>query len=213
MTVVATVPVAAPPVAPPVDVEEWDPDAWPRARLSALQTELNKRGYHCGECDGRIGTETSGAIAKFEHDCELDITGLPSDSMQEALWSADLKPIPDDRASGTPAGSTIVANASTAAKVAVAGAAAMTADGASTVASTPASPADIANQALSVADQAQGFFQRAVGIASNFGFDLKGFALGHPLHIAAIVAMLYVAWKHWAIIQARIADYRSGKTL
>lgn len=57
--------------------------------VTALQQELNSRGYWCGPADGIFGSLTYSAVVKFQKDNGLPITGLVGPLTRQALgWSA-----------------------------------------------------------------------------------------------------------------------------
>ncbi|MEN6389236.1 MAG: peptidoglycan-binding protein [Syntrophomonas sp.] len=56
--------------------------------VTALQQELNSRGYWCGTADGIFGSLTYSAVVKFQKDNGLPNTGLVGPLTRQALgWS------------------------------------------------------------------------------------------------------------------------------
>lgn len=47
--------------------------------LSGIQARLNNLGYHAGPNDGRYGRNTRAALALFQHDYDLEPSGLPDE--------------------------------------------------------------------------------------------------------------------------------------
>jgi hypothetical protein len=59
---------------------DWDEGGWNRERgwsniATEVQDELNRRGYDSGLADGILGSQTRKAIAQFQRDSGLPVTG------------------------------------------------------------------------------------------------------------------------------------------
>jgi peptidoglycan hydrolase-like protein with peptidoglycan-binding domain len=77
---VANPPAPAPkPVAVTADLPPLRGQAPPQQLVTAIQRELAARGYAGGPVSGKLSDETRRAIAAFEKDHGLPITGSPSD--------------------------------------------------------------------------------------------------------------------------------------
>ncbi|MEF2553950.1 peptidoglycan-binding domain-containing protein [Aurantimonas sp. A2-1-M11] len=59
-----------------------------KSGIRAIQSELNARGYDAGAPDGLDGRQTRSAIAAFQRDNGLDVTGSPSLDLLDALTGA-----------------------------------------------------------------------------------------------------------------------------
>jgi hypothetical protein len=55
------------------------------ATVSAVQSELAKRGYYHGAIDGIFGDETEAALARYQQDHELSVTGTLTAATLESL--------------------------------------------------------------------------------------------------------------------------------
>jgi peptidoglycan hydrolase-like protein with peptidoglycan-binding domain len=76
------VPLPAPkPVAVTTNLPPLPAKAAPQQLVTAIQRELAARGYARGPVDGKLGDETRRAIAAFEKEHGLPITGAPSDDL------------------------------------------------------------------------------------------------------------------------------------
>lgn len=53
--------------------------------IICMQEELNKRGYHAGSPDGKIGIKTRKAIRSFQRDMKMDQDGYPNIELLENL--------------------------------------------------------------------------------------------------------------------------------
>jgi peptidoglycan hydrolase-like protein with peptidoglycan-binding domain len=74
-------PPAPKPAAVTVDLPPLPAKAPPQQLVTAIQRELAVRGYSRGLADGILGDETRRAIAAFEKEHGLPITGAPSDDL------------------------------------------------------------------------------------------------------------------------------------
>jgi peptidoglycan hydrolase-like protein with peptidoglycan-binding domain len=87
-----------PPV-PPIAPESPAPD--PERRLLAIQKVLADLGYAPGRIDGRLGSRTQAAIARFESDQGMTVTGEVSAALIGRLSA--VSGVPLDKATGVPA--------------------------------------------------------------------------------------------------------------
>ena len=71
----------AKPVAATTDLPPLRGQAPPQQLVTAIQRELAARGYATGNVNGKLSDETRKAIASFEKDHALPITGSPSDEL------------------------------------------------------------------------------------------------------------------------------------
>ena len=69
------------PVAVTTDLPPLPGQGAPQQLVTAIQRELAARGYASGPANGKLGEETRRAIAAFEKDHALPITGSPSDEL------------------------------------------------------------------------------------------------------------------------------------
>jgi peptidoglycan hydrolase-like protein with peptidoglycan-binding domain len=74
-------PPAPKPAAVTVDLPPLPAKVPPQQLVTAIQRELAARGYSRGSADGILGDETRRAIAAFEKEHGLPITGAPSDDL------------------------------------------------------------------------------------------------------------------------------------
>lgn len=72
---------------PPPPVQEA-----PEQLVTAIQRELAARGYSAGSADGRLGEETRKAIAAFEKDKGLPVTGEPTDELLRYILLGESPP-------------------------------------------------------------------------------------------------------------------------
>jgi peptidoglycan hydrolase-like protein with peptidoglycan-binding domain len=68
-------------VAVATDLPPLPEQAAPQQLVTAIQRELAARGYGSGPANGKLNDETRKAIAAFEKDHRLPITGAPSDEL------------------------------------------------------------------------------------------------------------------------------------
>jgi hypothetical protein len=54
--------------------------------IAALETELRRRGYYCGEIDGIFGPELSDAIARMQKNYSMRVTGTITPPVRRALY-------------------------------------------------------------------------------------------------------------------------------
>ncbi len=55
------------------------------ATLSAVQSELAKLGYYQGQIDGVEGDETEAALARYQQDHDLSVTGTLTAATLQSL--------------------------------------------------------------------------------------------------------------------------------
>ena len=185
------------PDAAPADTDGAPDEPAPREKVKAIQERLKAIGYHMvGTPDGQAGASTVAATAAFQHDNDLPVTGEVDDDTERALWTAGDRPIPEDRANGTPDGSRIAAGA----KNLIGGSAAMGAAGA----------ASLASDALDKAEAAKGMFDRVSALTEPLS-AMTGFLHDH-IAVGVIGVAIAIALVAWHVLRARTEDYRTGKT-
>lgn len=178
-----------------------------RALTREIQTKLNALGYRCGTVDGFPGNLTRDAIAAFEADNDLPMTGRVDERLLPILVTAAPRPLGDGRQGLTAADlpeSRIVTEATRIAESAKSG---------------------------KVLGWASGLFG-GLGIVKETGLDLGALqsAVSHVQSILTtiqpywpLIALAAAAWflaQSWstrraaeAVIEARVEDARQGKTL
>ncbi|WP_462158366.1 peptidoglycan-binding protein [Pseudoalteromonas sp. GB56] len=60
------------------------------ALVMQIQKKLNLLGYDAGPEDGKMGTRTKSAIMAFEKDNKMEVQGLPSNYLLNALYNATI---------------------------------------------------------------------------------------------------------------------------
>ncbi len=55
------------------------------ATVSAVQSELSKLGYYNGAIDGSLGDETEAALARYQEDSDLSVTGTVDSATLRSL--------------------------------------------------------------------------------------------------------------------------------
>jgi putative peptidoglycan binding protein len=55
------------------------------ARVSAVQSELAKLGYYNGAIDGTLGDQTEAALARYQQDNDLSVTGIVDAATLQSL--------------------------------------------------------------------------------------------------------------------------------
>jgi putative chitinase len=73
----------------------------PKGKTIAIQDRLRDIGYFPGASDGDHGAATTGALASFQKDADLPVTGKIDEATEDALWSATARPVSDARATAT----------------------------------------------------------------------------------------------------------------
>ena len=53
--------------------------------MSAVQSELSKLGYYNGAIDGTLGDQTEAAIARYQEDRDLSVTGTVDAATLQSL--------------------------------------------------------------------------------------------------------------------------------
>lgn len=56
------------------------------AYIGALQRELRRRGYYCGEIDGLFSAEVSDAVARMQKNYSMRVTGTVTIPVRRALY-------------------------------------------------------------------------------------------------------------------------------
>lgn len=165
-----------------------------RARVRAVQQRLVELGYHMvGRPDGITGPRTAAAIAAFEAENGLAVTGAITDDLVARLENAVPHHPAEARAEGEPESSRIVQGgretAAAGAGVSLTGALA------------------IASPVLDQVEAAKGVTDRIKALVD----PVRDLVSDHwPL--MACVAGGWLLWRGLGIVRARIEDHRSGKT-
>ncbi|MGH6826117.1 peptidoglycan-binding domain-containing protein [Methyloceanibacter sp.] len=90
---VANPPASAPkPVSVTTDLPPLRGQPAPQQLVTAIQRELAARGYASGTVNGKLSDETRKAIATFEKDRGLPITGSPSDELLRRILLGEAAP-------------------------------------------------------------------------------------------------------------------------
>jgi len=53
--------------------------------VSGVQSQLAKRGYYNGAIDGMLGDETEAALARYQEDHDLSVTGTVTAATLQSL--------------------------------------------------------------------------------------------------------------------------------
>jgi putative chitinase len=172
------------------------------AETQAVQERLKARGYGLvGAVSGEPGAQTTAAVAAFQHDNELPITGEADDATAEALFSSDeQRPIANDRASDAPDDPHILGAAQT-----LKTGSSLTIGGGVLAAAASSAP-----DMLSQAEVAKGYVDRVRDLVSPFS-GAMGFVYAHPLPIL-LAAAFVVSLIAGQIVAARIDDHQSLRT-
>jgi putative chitinase len=174
-----------------------------QGKVKAVQERLEALGYHMvGQPDGQIGPRTIAALSAFQAENDIPVSGELDPVTENALWSADPHLVPDERAFGKPADSSIL---KTAAKLRN-GAAVGGVGGGALLQAMPTDPGAI----LDKAEQAHSYWSRVQGLLSPFA-GLKSFVTANPGLVLMAGAAVVIALAH-LIYKARLADFRTGKT-
>jgi uncharacterized protein (TIGR02594 family) len=161
--------------------------------VEAVQRRLKELGYHeVGQIDGKIGPRTRAAILAFRQDNDLALVPIIDVALTEALDRASPREIAPERASGTPAESRIVTASNAQIGLGVSGAA-------GSIGSQIAPALMEAEQAHDVA----GRVFTLIGLESWLSNALPW--IGAAVFVGVIIYALRAK-------EARIDDYRSGKT-
>jgi putative chitinase len=174
----------------------------PRNKVRSLQQQLYDLGYvEVGEADGWIGTKTISAIAAFQSENGLTITGTFDDDTQEQLFLVEPRIV--QRASDAPEKSRILEGASKLKKFA--GGAVATG-----VALSVETINEVAGDPIAAIEGAHGFIGKIKTFFQPFE-SLFGFAADNwfVLLIAGAVGIYVTAKK---IEAARLEDHALGKT-
>lgn len=175
-------------------VAEHGTDFASRAKVKAVQERLAALGYHMvGRPDGVAGPRTAGAIAAFQKENGLDITGEITPALIDQLEHAEPLEVSPERAEGEPKDSRIVEGGSAITKV---GGALVGAGGIKT-------GADL----LDKAEEARGYVERIKALIEPVRELIADY-----WPVLAIAGGAWLAWRGVAIVRARIEDHRTGKT-
>lgn len=85
---------------PPTEPDPIVPPPLPREKVRKIQERLQALNYAMvGKADGAFGASTVAAIAAFQHDHEIEVTGKLDPVTEEALWEEqEPREIPEARA-------------------------------------------------------------------------------------------------------------------
>lgn len=184
----------AAPTAPAKKASQSAPGFADRARIAAVQNRLKELGYAMvGAADGMPGPRTTAAIAAFEAENRLPVTGLITDDLVARLEHAKPHQPAPERAQGQPADSRITTATKRIIKGVAAGGVAIGSDGAVEV--------------MEKAEAAQGYVERIKALIA----PLRELVADH-WRIILIVAAIWLALEARAALAARIEDHRTGKT-
>lgn len=180
--------------------------------VRALQSRLQELGYtEVGNVDGKMGGRTAAALAAFQHDNSLPITGKPDDATRAALATALPRDIAPERANTTATDLKNAGNPIVTAGVSLKRAATLTGGGAGLL-----GLADITSDPIGAAQSAADKVNQAQGIAGQFkgfGATVLQWAGAHPVLCCAIVGVC-IAGFFWfgadKAISAAVARHRSG---
>lgn len=170
------------------------PDAPAEFVVKAIQQRLRELGYHeVGMPDGAAGSKTTGAIAAFQRDNNLPVTGVVDAATRDAMASATPRVVAPAREEGQPENSRILEGANRIIKGSV-------------IAGTTIG-VDSLPDLLDKAEAAKGVAERIRDLIEPF----KGFMVDHwKLAVLGIGALLLLEVLH--IRKARIEDHQTGKT-
>lgn len=164
------------------------------AKIKAVQERLIALGYHgVGRADGVAGAKTTGAIAAFEKENGLPVTGAITDDLIAELAAAHPIEVSSVRAESVPEDSRILSGVKNLGALAATGAGGLTLDGAS--------------GALDKLDAVKGLAERLKDLIE----PVKGMIMEHP-RLIAFVVIGFVAFELVKIGKARIEDHQTGKT-
>lgn len=165
-----------------------------RAKIKAVQERLGALGYHMvGMPDGVIGTRTIAAVAAFQRENDLPITGEITPALITALEDAEPMAVSPVRADGEPQGSRIVQGGRETAGVG--GALGLT----GAIASAP--------PFLEQAETLKSFVDRLRAL-----FEPVRELLADHWPLVLVVLGAFIVWRGTQIVQARIEDHQNGKT-
>ena len=182
-----------------VSLEEHDVPL--RSDVREVQQRLAALGYHMvGKADGMVGTSTVAAISAFQHDNGLDTTGQLDDATRSAIMddAAEQRSIPDERANGSPEGSSILSAAGR--LKALAGGVGITGG------------ASLADTGLSKVEAVKSYYDRAKDILEPFAALKAVVFSGTGLAVIAVAVAIAVGVYAWRIDRARTEDFRTHKT-
>lgn len=194
-----------------VDRKEWLKNAesiLETPNLRVTQKRLKDLGYHeVGQIDGKIGSRTVAALAAFQKDNNLKITGELDEKTSSALKKASHRKISEERSNATEkevrAKGNKVIKASDAGKVA---AGITTASAAITAAKEVSDQAAVAKEvAVSASDTLSVVFGWA-GSAFNF-------IIAHPTPFAFFAGGILAYWLFRRVDKALLKAYQRGETL
>jgi hypothetical protein len=81
--------------------DQVEDPAPPKGKTIAVQDRLRDVGYFPGASDGDHGAATTGALASFQKDQSLPVTGNLDPATEDALWQATDRPVSEERANAT----------------------------------------------------------------------------------------------------------------
>jgi hypothetical protein len=165
-----------------------------RAQIAAVQNRLRELGYAMvGAADGKPGPRTAAAIAAFETENGLPVTGKITPGLIAQLESAKPHQPAPERAQGVPADSRIASTTKRIIKGSLAGGALIGGDGAVDV--------------LEKAEAAKGFADRIKALIE----PMRELIADH-WRIILLAVVVWLAVEASVALKARIEDHRTGKT-
>lgn len=179
---------------------EPDPPADPvlaREEVKALQLRLQALNYAMvGKADGAYGASTVAAVAAFQHEHELPVTGRLDEATRAAVWQEqEPREIPDARAQAS--------TKEVAARVPAVQANWLSKIGAAVL----AAGASAASFVQGIVSNIPGASDTLSGVRSFFG-DVPGWAYGGI--VAAVAGFIW--WKSRQSEKEAVKDFRTGRT-
>jgi hypothetical protein len=168
-------------------------DAQPRPEMKIVQQQLKDLGYfEVGMVDGRYGPRTRAAVLAFRADNGLGLSPDVDAVLAEALQRAGPRAVPRERAEGKPEGSRIVKAADAQIATGIVGMAGVA--------------ASVVAPAVETAERAKDVTERTVSLLNLTDWLLP------VLPWAGAVIFITIILLAWKARDARIEDYRTGKT-
>jgi hypothetical protein len=165
-----------------------------RARVKAVQEKLIALGYHLvGKPDGVAGPRTAGAIAAFQTENGLPVTGKITDELIDQLEEAEPHEPSPERSAGAPEDSRIVRGGTALKQAGIMG--------------SVLGAATSAEPIVAQVEATKGLIDRVKAVTT----PLRELVADHWPIILLVVGGLLV-WHGSKIVKARVEDYRLGKT-
>jgi predicted chitinase len=205
------------PAARPVgllDVETPEDDVTPvvGVKIESAQQRLKDLNYFPGAIDGKHGAATTGAIATFQADKDLKVTGELDEETTDELSSSMTSPkrVTEERATATDAD--MRAKGSETYKAADEATFASKLTGVGGVAALGGTVLDAVTKTVGGVDQAKSTLEQGVG--------LMPFIMEHIVHFGIILAIIAVGFGAYETYRAankvrakRLEDHRSGANM